>query len=217
VIIVIQENRTPTNLFHEDQNLVNNGAHVIPANNQGPCDKIFSQPPDQLCVSHASGNVTLAGVSYAASPDGNHEHYPGFFCTFNSGRMNGACHNPPPKDSNGAGCPNNDPNLCPYTYVYNTIGACPGANCNVGILTPDFNIAEQYGFANWMFSTHQGPSEPAHLFLFAGTSAPDKYEGDAGSFWQYWVSENDSGLGCLAPGNDYSFQIPPARLHLWRM
>jgi hypothetical protein len=37
VIVVIQENRTPTNLFHEDAPLVSNGAHVIPPNNQGPC------------------------------------------------------------------------------------------------------------------------------------------------------------------------------------
>ena len=208
VIIVIQENRTPTNLFHEDQNLISNGAHVVPTNNQGPCGPIFSQPPDKTCVSHDSGSFTLTGIDYADSPGANHEHYPGFFCTYNNGGMNGACHNP--GSSTGTGCPNNDPQLCPYTYVYNTIGACPGVNCGFGILNPYFHIAEQYGFANWMFSTHQGPSEPAHLFLFAGTSAPDKYQGDTGNFWQYWVSENDSGLGCLAPENDRSFQIPPA-------
>jgi hypothetical protein len=37
VIIVIQENRTPTNLFHEDAPLAANGAHVQPPNNQGLC------------------------------------------------------------------------------------------------------------------------------------------------------------------------------------
>jgi hypothetical protein len=45
VIIVIQENRTPTNLFHEDANLVTYGAHVIPPNNQGACGKLPSAPP----------------------------------------------------------------------------------------------------------------------------------------------------------------------------
>ena len=35
VIIVIQENRTPTNLFFADQTLVNNGAHVQGPNNSG--------------------------------------------------------------------------------------------------------------------------------------------------------------------------------------
>jgi Phosphoesterase family len=211
VIIVIQENRTPTNLFHEDQNLVSSGAHVIPPNNQGPCGRIISNPPSGVhCNSiAASGNVTLTGIDYATGPGANHGHYPGFYCTYNSGNMNGACHNPP-SGSNGTGCPNDEVELCPYTYLTNTPGACPGVNCNLGILTPDFQIAEQYGFANWMFSTHQGPSEPAHLFLFAGTSAPDKHDGDTGNFWQYWVAENDSGLGCLAGNGDSSHQIPPA-------
>jgi phospholipase C len=31
VIVVIQENRTPDNLFHEDSVLVNHGADIIPA------------------------------------------------------------------------------------------------------------------------------------------------------------------------------------------
>ena len=33
VIVVIQENRTPTNLFHQDATLVGNGAYVMPPNN----------------------------------------------------------------------------------------------------------------------------------------------------------------------------------------
>src|SRR5208337_161803 len=98
VILVIQENRTPTNLFHEDQNLVSSGAHVIPPNNQGPCGPEISNPPSGVkCDStiQESIAITLTGVDYATDPGANHEHYPGFFCTYNSGNMNGACHNPP--------------------------------------------------------------------------------------------------------------------------
>ena len=29
VVVVIQENRTPTNLFQLDQTLINNGAHIV--------------------------------------------------------------------------------------------------------------------------------------------------------------------------------------------
>jgi len=39
-------------------------------------------------------------------------------------------------------------------------------------LVPYFDIAAKYGFANYFFQTNQGPSQPAHDFLFGGTSAP---------------------------------------------
>jgi phospholipase C len=35
-----------------------------------------------------------------------------------------------------------------------------------------FDIATNYGFANYMFQTNEGPSFPAHQFLFSGTSGP---------------------------------------------
>ena len=37
---------------------------------------------------------------------------------------------------------------------------------------PYFQIAKNYGFANYMFQTNQGPSFPAHQFLISGSSAP---------------------------------------------
>ncbi len=38
-------------------------------------------------------------------------------------------------------------------------------------IQPYIDMANQYGFANRMFQTNQGPSTPAHQFLFSGTSA----------------------------------------------
>jgi phospholipase C len=46
------------------------------------------------------------------------------------------------------------------------------ADNSTGDIQPYFDIAEQYGFANRMFQTNQGPSFPAHQFIFGGTSAP---------------------------------------------
>jgi phospholipase C len=37
---------------------------------------------------------------------------------------------------------------------------------------PYFQIASQFGYANYMFQTNQGPSFPAHQFIFGGTSQP---------------------------------------------
>jgi hypothetical protein len=53
-----------------------------------------------------------------------------------------------------------------------------------------------------MFQTNQGPSFPAHQFLFTGTSAPDAYGdpnqncGSAMPCWQWFAAEN------LYPGNN---------------
>ena len=58
-------------------------------------------------------------------------------------------------------------------------GTCPAkpqfryVDNSTGILNPYLDIATQYGFANYMFQTNQGPSFPAHLYLFGGTSAPN--------------------------------------------
>jgi phospholipase C len=38
-------------------------------------------------------------------------------------------------------------------------------------IKPYFEMAEQYGFADRMFQSNQGPSFPAHLYLLSGTSA----------------------------------------------
>jgi phospholipase C len=65
---------------------------------------------------------------------------------------------------------------------------------------PNFWIAQEWGFANYMFQTNQGPSFPAHQFLFSGTAAPVT----DGSSWQGWfASENPynnvgSPSGCWA-------------------
>ena len=54
------------------------------------------------------------------------------------------------------------------------------------IVNPYLDLATQYGWANYMFQTNQGPSFPAHQFLFGGTSAPSAADDAAGIF----ASEN---------------------------
>jgi phospholipase C len=94
-------------------------------------------------------------------------------------------------------------------------GACTNGttNCN-GISDPEytyvqssnvvpyFQIARQYGYANYMFQTNQGPSFPAHQFLLSGTSAPVFDDGDSNDYWKWFAAENSmppSGpYGCTA-------------------
>ncbi len=225
VIVVIQENRTPTNLFHEDAALVANGAHVIPPNNQGHCGltpgAITGASWHCTDVTPANPAITLTGLSLKSPVDPNHNHYPGWYCTYHSGAMDGACHIAVTQaaGSDISACPGNG-NLqyCPYSYSLNT--KWDGTH---GILDPYFNLANQYGFANWMFQTNQGPSQPAHLFLFAGTSAPDRYQGDQQNYWQWFAAENahviSGGAGCTAANSTFDWELPPAppQNPLWQL
>src|ERR1700722_2287487 len=89
-------------------------------------------------------------------------------------------------------------------------GTCPAqpqfryVDNSTGTLNPYLELATQFGWANLMFQTNQGPSFPAHQFLFGGTSAPSAADDAAGVF----ASENMSGTakgtvagvaGCTAP------------------
>ena len=64
---------------------------------------------------------------------------------------------------------------------------------STGQVQPYFDIAEAYGFANRMFQTNQGPSYPAHQFLFAGTSAPAT---DTALFMSNNGDVSVGGVGC---------------------
>lgn len=66
VVVVIQENRTPDNLFQQDQALINNGAHIA---SQGLC----------LTPSHSQVQVQLspAPLGTCWDPDHSNSHSPG--------------------------------------------------------------------------------------------------------------------------------------------
>lgn len=57
---------------------------------------------------------------------------------------------------------------------------------------PYLQIARAYGFANFMFGDPEGPSFPAHHFIFGGTSAPYTGIVNGTDFSQYFVSGNTS-------------------------
>jgi phospholipase C len=58
-------------------------------------------------------------------------------------------------------------------------------------------MASQYGYANYMFQTNQGPSFPSHQFIFSGTSQPGN-----GPEPDWFVAENANDVinhnGCAA-------------------
>jgi hypothetical protein len=141
---------------------------------------------------------------------------------YDGGYMDGAC-------NHGAGkacgqvlypCPfDTTKNCSQYTYVENT--------AQDPVVQPYWDIAEKYSFANYMFQTNQGPSLPAHQFLFGGTSVPvyptDNHQHNNFFFYQYFVENNPldpnksdgnpgEKTGCISPySTQYISWIDPSQ------
>lgn len=106
--------------------------------------------------------------------------------------MDGACVNYQGCQPNGLQCP-------PYTYV------------QPSDVQQYFDIATNYGFANYMFQTSQGPSFPAHQFIFSGTSAPTEYPlGYDDWFDAENTAEMAQNAGCIAPSGQTAKEINPS-------
>jgi phospholipase C len=155
IVIVIQENRTPDNLFGSNTTF----------------------EPGVDLQQPASGQWCL-GACF--DPDHSHTGWEGMWGKgngWNNGQ--GVCNN---SYTNTCGLPPGDPS--PATYCNDQIvnrelyvPSCPqetyvSSSYDGPVVSPYFDIASKYGFANYFFQTNEGPSMPAHEFLFTGTSAP---------------------------------------------
>ena len=178
IVIIFQENRTPDNLF---QALC------------GPHRSLCPKPYDlqNFGFNSMGQKITLTPTTLGTSYDLGHAHWSfDAMCNLNAAtnqcRMDGA-------DKTGCMPANN----CPPNPQFQFVQAS-----DIG---PYLTMAQQYGWANFMFQTNQGPSTPAHQFIFAGTSAPSETDDANATF----VAENPSGLGCLAPLNSVYRLIDP--------
>src|SRR5208282_6221343 len=201
IIILIQENRTPDNLFGSD--LVQNQSRRLPN-----ADLVSSGP----CHGQS---ITLTAQPLDSCWDPDHGHsipHPSWTQMYDGGQMDGACDIFIHTDECTSSSPvPPNPN---YSFVDNT----PIAATGVGLIEPYYQIASQYGFGNYMFQTNQGPSFPAHQFLFTGTSAPIEYgsANPCGTYpcYEWFDAENVAGssgktTGCIADVGRTAYQIDP--------
>jgi phospholipase C len=130
--------------------------------------------------------IQLAQVPLGSPNDPDHSH-PGFVKMCHLDTLTNQC------KMDGLISTNCSAGKCSFEYV------------NPSDVTPYVTLAQQYGWANFMFQTNQGPSTPSHQFIFAGTSAPSASDDNSAIF----VAENPSGLGCLAPLNAVFKLISP--------
>jgi phospholipase C len=194
VVVIVQENRTPDNLFQ--------GLCVPPYGSANPCStsptasQYDIQTGNWLNKKSSTGVTQPSTVALANKYDLSHAHS-AFTVMCDADSLTGAC------KMDGAGsvaCSGRCPTKPQFRFVDNS----------TGILNPYLDLATQYGWANYMFQTNQGPSFPAHQFLFGGTSAPSAADDAAGIF----ASENMSGTaktaGCAAEAGTTVQLIDPA-------
>jgi phospholipase C len=187
IIVVVQENRTPDNLF---QGLCSPPYGTSSSCSTTPTGSQYDIQTSNWLNKSASGGVTQPStIALANTYDLGHTHtaFNGM-CDLNK---SGAC----AMDGDASNvCTPNTGTTCPtlpeYMYVDNS----------TGILNPYLSIATQYGWSNYMFQTNQGPSYPAHQFIFGGTSAPSAADDAAGTYAAENVSPNklSTVAGCIA-------------------
>ena len=183
VVVIVQENRTPDNLFQ--------GLCTAPYGSAQSCTTTATGSKYDILTQHWLNKKSATGITeptvipLANSYDLSHAHS-AFVAMCDANAMTGACSM---DGAAGIACSGTCPSDPQFRYVDNS----------TGILNPYLQLATQYGWANLMFQTNQGPSFPAHQFLFGGTSAPSTADDAAGVF----ASENTAGAstdaGCTAP------------------
>jgi phospholipase C len=198
VVVIVQENRTPDNLFY--------GLCATP---RGATERCSTTPnASQYNIQtrnwidkNSSTGVTQPGpVALANKYDLSHAHKA--FVSMCDANSNGICKM---DGANEIPCTGTCTDAKPqFKYVDNS----------KRVVTPYLTMATQYGWANYMFQTNQGPSFPAHQFLFGGTSAPSAADDAAGIFASENMSTTTDGAadgiaGCTAPATTTVETINP--------
>jgi phospholipase C len=184
VIVIVQENRTPDNLFH--------GLCVAPFGSAKSCSTKPDPSQYDIQTRHwidkntPSGKTEPKHIPLAAQYDLDHSHA-AFLAMCDADPVTGAC------KMDGAGDVVCSKPICPSKPQFRFV------DNSKGILNPYLEIATQYAWANYMFQTNQGPSFPAHQFLFGGTSAPSAFDDASGIFVAENTSKGANKAGCTAP------------------
>ena len=174
IIVIVQENRTPDNLFHE---LCDVGCSTTDLTRYNI--KQDNWPLQQSTTLTVTPQPTPLVVTY----DLGHSHADfASMCDWvlATPGQKGYCKMDGPTECKPPKCPPNTlcPNPCPSNEQQN-------AQVNY-VQSSDvrqyLQMAIHYGWANKMFQTNQGPSFPAHQFIFAGTSAPTDGDDDDAIF-----------------------------------
>jgi phospholipase C len=184
VVVIVQENRTPDNLF---QGLCSPPFGSAASCSATPTSSQYNiQTSNWLDKTSPGGVIHPKGVALANTYDLSHAHSAFTAqCDSTGGAGFPACQM---DGAAGVHCSGICPSQPQFRFVTN-------AN---NILNPYLNLATQYGWANYMFQTNQGPSFPAHQFLFGGTSAPNAADDAKGIYAAENMSSTVGGTSLVA-------------------
>ena len=177
IVIIVQENRTPDNMF-QDSNLIAAGADI------------------SASAQASTGAVTLQPTSLGIDYDISHENQAwAKMCHYNASTgtcaMDQADLISPVTCSKGAtNCPPTSP---PAEFYY----------VQQSDVQPYWDMAEQYTFGDRMFQTNEGPSFPAHQFLISGTSEPEVNSPLFVGENPLGVATSSADTGCTSPAAEY--------------
>ncbi len=193
VVVIFQENRTPDNLF---QGLCSPPFGSANSCSTNPTASQYDiQTANWLDKTSPTGVTQPARVKLANKYDLSHAHS-AFVAQCDVDKVTSACKM---DGSAGVKCTGKCPAQPQFRYVDNTIG----------MVTPYLEMATQYGWANYMFQTNQGPSFPAHQYIFGGTSAPSAFDDASGIFASENMSGTSTTAGCAAPAGTTVQLIDP--------
>jgi phospholipase C len=187
VVVIFQENRTPDNLF---QGLCSPPFGTAEACSVRPIHSQYNiQTSNWLDKTSATGVTEPTTIALANAYDLSHAHS-AFVGQCDKDSVTGACKM---DGSASVACSGTCPPKPQFRYVDNS----------TNVLNPYLQLATQYGWANYMFQTNQGPSFPAHQFIFGGTSAPSAADDAAGIFaaenmTNSGISGTNATAGCIA-------------------
>ncbi|HWY13845.1 MAG TPA: alkaline phosphatase family protein [Rhizomicrobium sp.] len=170
IVIVVQENRTPDNLFM-GMCLGFGGTAQCSTTDTNQYD---IQTQNWLDKKRRGGTIRPQVLPLGNNYDPGHTHSD-FLRMCDSSRVTGGpCRMDGAADvgCKGIGCTH--PTQFPFYYV------------KPSDVASYFILAQSYGWENHFYQTNQGPSFPAHQFLFGATSAPSATDDAEGNF----VSEN---------------------------
>ena len=208
IILIDQENRTVDNLLGSNSPKNQFYLPALVSSTAGKAYKIVNGRKDVFSVNAVAAPLASIfgspGSSEAFDFDPSHSH----------GAWGQACDAPSITD------PSNDCAMDGFNFVKvfcdpKATTGCPGpafptyTYVRYKDVAPYFQIASQYGYANYFFQTNQGPSFPSHQFIFGGTSQPGN-----GPEPNWFVVENltssSTPNGCLAPAGTSIALVDPA-------
>jgi phospholipase C len=215
IVVIVQENRTPDNLFSAlcstsigcDPNNPSK-FNVVPPQTGGSCHQVQVSPLQDRPLADCADPDHSHMLSWLPTYDGKNGFY-----------MDGACDVPMQWGNCGGttGCPCK--NACPQGVTETDCTQYAYVDNSTGVIQPYLDIATKYGFANLMFQTSQGPSFPAHQFLFSGTSAPSSI---INPIYSDFAAENSVGApngkgnnedtGCIASSSVLATLIDPQKV-----